>query len=106
MQCFTHIVMVLASEVDGVDVHSTVVSPVVGQGNNELDAGVGGAIHHPVKLSHVDSRHAVVPPLKDRLSRTSALAAILRKSVGVEGDVLIVEAPCAEDAKACIVGCT
>lgn len=95
--------MILASKVDSVHVHTTIVCPIVGEGNDELDSDLGGGVNNLVEALNIDSRLAIVPSLKDDLgSRT--LAAVLRKTVRVVGGVLVVEAPGSEDLQAGIFG--
>lgn len=97
------VVVVFAAQVHGVDVHAAIVGPVVGQGDDELDAFFGGGVDHFVKGRDVDGGFAVGEPLEDDFVRTSI--AILRKTTRDCGCVFVVEAPCTEDIETCLFGC-
>lgn len=96
--------MVLATEVDSVHIHTTIVSPVVGKRYNELDAGLGGSIYDFVKRGDIDGGCAVGKSLEDNLSRTSSLATVLRQAIGIIGLIFVVETPCSEDFETSVLG--
>lgn len=97
--------MVLAAGVDSVDVHAAIVGPVVGQGDEELDAVLGGGIDDLVKARQVNGGCPVrLEPLEDCVGRTRALGAVGGQSRRVVGPVLVVEAPGPEDGEASLLG--
>lgn len=105
----THVIVVLSTKIDSVHVHSTVISPVVGQGNDKLDVGPLRGADNLVKgleasLAVVDGWFAILPVLEVNLGRTSTLTAILGETVGIEGAVAVVEAPGTEDVEASVLG--
>lgn len=89
--------MVLATEISGVDVHTTIVCPVVGQSNNELHPGLLSSSNDLVEWLQVDLLSTVVEILHDIVGSTCALTAILRESTSDGGAILVVETPGAED---------
>lgn len=70
--------MVLPAKVNSKDVHTTVVGPVISEGDNEFDSDLSGGIDYLVKLGDVDGRSAIGPPLENSIGRTRSLATILR----------------------------
>lgn len=100
----TYIVMVLSTQIDCVDIHTTIIRPIIGQCHNELDASCRRTINDPVELRYINSGLAVLPPLKHRFVRSRLTRAILWEAIRVMGDILIIESPCPEDAEACIIG--
>jgi hypothetical protein len=93
----THIVMIPSTQIHGVNVHSTVVGPVVRQGNNELDSDLVGSGDHLVEWLDIDSRLPIIPPLENNWCATRAFASVLWQTSRDCRHVSIVETPCAED---------
>ena len=54
MSKVTYIIVVPAAGVDSVDVHAAIVCPIVGQGNEELDAVLGGGVDDLIKARQVN----------------------------------------------------
>jgi len=97
----TYIIVILAAEVDGVDVHAAVVGPVVGQGDEEFCAHLDGGVDDLVEGGDIDLGCSVgVPPLKYNVGRTGALVSVAGQASGNSSAVLFVEAPGPEDAQA------
>lgn len=96
--------MVLATKVGSVDIHTTVIRPVVGQGYDELDAHLRRSIDDLVEGRKIDSRLAVLEALEDNVSVPSTFVPVPRKAVWIVGDVLVVKAPSAKDGQAGIFG--
>ena len=78
--------------------------PVVGKGDQKLDARLGGRVDDLVERSQVNAGLAVVPSLKHDFGGAGALAAVLGLAGRVVRDVLVVEAPRAEDVQAGLLG--
>lgn len=97
--------MILSTQVDGVDVHASVIRPVVCQGNQQLGSDLVSGLDNLVEAGHVDGGGAVgVEPLEDHLGRTSAFTTILWKTTRDICAVLVVESPGAEDGETCLLG--
>lgn len=73
----TNIIVVLSAEVDGVDVHASIVGPVVGQSDDQLHADFAGGVDDFVKSLHIDGGLAVGPALEDDFGSSSSFAAVL-----------------------------
>lgn len=98
---YTHVVVVLPAQVDGVHIHPPIISPIVRQRNNQLNVGFARSINNLVKSLHVDSRLAVrSPALENNIRAPSAFATVLRQAGRVVSGVLVVETPGAEDLEA------
>ena len=62
----TYIIVVLMTKIDGVDIHTTVVGPVVGEGHDQLNIGLLSGLDDSIKLlktsgSIVDGDTAILP---------------------------------------------
>lgn len=102
----TYIVMVFAAEVDSVNIHATVIGPVVRERDDELDSDLGRGIHNLIEAGDIDGRGPVrIPPLEDDLGRACPLPSVLRQASGHVGPVLVVESPRAENSEASLSGC-
>ena len=102
----TNIVMIPSPQVNSVNIHPPIISPVVRQRHHKLNPRLGSRIDNLVKPGHInDARPVGVPPLEDRLRATGAFVAVLRESRRGVGYVLVVEAPCAEDFQPGGAGC-
>lgn len=55
----TNIIMILSAKVDRVDIHATVVRPVVSEGDDELDADLGSSIDYLIEFGNVDARSSI-----------------------------------------------
>lgn len=100
----TNVVVVLASKIDGVDVHASVVGPVVRECYDELDADFASRVDDFVEGLDVDRRLSVRPALENDFSPAGTFAAVLWQAFGDVCDVLIVEAPRAKHVQARIFG--
>jgi len=69
--------VILSPQVDSVNVHPSVVSPVVRQRDNQLDADFRRRVDDFVETCDVDRRLAARPPLEDNFRGPSAFAAVL-----------------------------
>lgn len=70
--------MVLPTKVDSVDIHTAVISPVIGESDDKLNADFCRRIDYLVKVGDVDGRGAIRKPLKDRIRCACTLASVLR----------------------------
>lgn len=70
--------MVLSTQVESVDVHASVVRPVVSKGHDELDANLCGSFDHLVKRADINGGSAVGKPLEDHISSAGTLTSVLR----------------------------
>lgn len=95
--------MVFPAKVDRVNVHASVISPVVGECHYQFDSGLGRGVHDFVKSCHVNRRLAVCPTLEDDFSATCAFTTVLWKSFWNVSDILLVEAPSTEDIQASLL---
>jgi hypothetical protein len=93
----TNIIVVLPTKVDGVDIHASVISPVVRECHHQLDSGLACGVDNFVKGRHINRRLAVCPALEDDLSASGAFPTILWKPFWDVSDILLVEAPSTED---------
>jgi hypothetical protein len=89
--------MVLSTKIDGVDIHASIVGPVVGKGNNEFNASLACGIDNFVKSLDVYSRLAIGPALEDDFGASSALTTVLWETFRDVCDILVVETPCSEN---------
>ena len=97
--------MVHPAEVDRVDVHTAVVGPVVGEGDEKLGSDLGGGVDDLVKGREIDVGCSIgVPPLEHHLRGACALVSIVGQATGNPSAVLVVEAPGPEDAQAGVLG--
>jgi hypothetical protein len=97
--------VVLAAKVDGVHIHTAVISPVVGQSHDELDANFLSGLDNLVEAADVNGGRSIgVEPLEDNLGRPGALAAILGQATRDVGAVLVIEPPSAENREAGLLG--
>jgi hypothetical protein len=90
---YTHIVVIFPTEVCGIDVHSAVISPVVGQSDDEFHSSLLSRCHYLVKRLDVNFNLAIVPPLHDIWV---VVASILRKTSRDGRSVPVIEAPSTE----------
>jgi hypothetical protein len=100
---YTDIVVIFPTEVGGVDVHSAVISPVVGQSDDEFHSRLLSRCHYLVKRLDVNFSLAIVPPLHDI---RVVVAAILRKTSCDGRSVPVIEAPSTEHIQTSLLsGC-
>lgn len=95
--------MVLAAKVDSVDIHTTVVGPIVGQGNNQFTTHFLRSIDDLVERSQVDGGSAVRPGLEDDIGGSCTFVAVFRETAGDVGCIFVVEAPGAKDGETCLL---
>lgn len=69
--------MVLPAKIDGKNVHASIVGPVIGEGDNELNIGFSSGVNHLVELGDVDGGCAIFPPLENGVGCARAFAAVL-----------------------------
>jgi hypothetical protein len=102
----TDIVMVSATKIDSVNIHASIVGPVVCKSDNELDTSFARSIDNFVKSLDVNSRLAVGPALEDDFGASGALPAVLWETFRNVCDVLVVETPCSENVQAGLFRCS
>ena len=96
----TNIIVVFSTKVNSVDVHASIIGPVVREGHYQFDSGLGCGVDNFVKGRHINRRLAVRPALKDDFSATSTFPAVLWKSFWDVCDILVVKAPSTENVQA------
>jgi hypothetical protein len=96
----TNIIVVFSTKVDRINVHASVVGPVVRECHYQFDSCLGCGVDNFVKGCHIDRRLAVCPALEDDLSASGAFSTVLWKSFWDVCDIFIVEAPSTEDIQA------
>ena len=97
--------MVLPAEIHRVDVHASVVCPIIGQGNYKFGPDFRRSIDNLVERLHVDGRRAIgVEPLKDHLGAARSLTTVVGEPIGHVCRVLVVEAPCSEHGEPGLLG--
>lgn len=85
--------MVATTEVDRVYIHAPVVSPVVSERDDQLDAGLLCSVDYFIERCEVDCRVAILPPLEHNARVSSTFSVIVRKAPINMSPVLIVDAP-------------
>ena len=93
--------MILATKVNGVHIHTTIVGPIVGQRHNQLAADLRCCIDDFVERCYIDGRFTIYPSLEDDFSGPGTFSSVLRQSASDICCILVVEAPSAEDGKTC-----
>jgi hypothetical protein len=89
--------VVSATVVNGVDVHATVISPVVGQGEDQLQTGVLSGSNNHLEDAEVNVDGAIrVECLNDGLLGS---AAVLGEPASDGGCVLVMEGPCTDNSE-------
>jgi len=96
--------VILPPQINSINIHPSIISPVVCQRDNELHADFRRRINDFVETRHVDRRLAVLPALENDFCGARAFAAVLRQAGRVVGGVFVVEAPGAEDFEAGFFG--
>ena len=99
----TNIIVVCSAKVDRVNVHASVVGPVVRECYYQFDSGLGCGVHNFVKGCHIDRRLAVCPALEDDLSTSGAFSTILWKSFWDVSDIPVIKTPGTEDIQASLL---
>jgi len=99
----SNIIVVSATEVDSVDIHATVVGPVVNQRNNQLTAHFLSSIDDLVERSQVDGGSTICPGLEDDIGSSCTFVAVFRETAGDVGCILVVKSPGAEDGETCLL---
>lgn len=89
--------MVLSTKIDSVDIHASIIGPVVCESHNELDAGLARGIDNFVESRDINRRLAILPALENDWSASSTFTAVLWKSSRIICDVLVIETPRSED---------
>jgi hypothetical protein len=101
----TYIVVILPPQVDSINIHAPIISPIVRQRNNELHTHFRRGIDDFVESRNVYRRLTIrAPALEDDFRAAGAFAAVLGQAGRVVGGVLVVEAPGAEDLEAGLFG--
>jgi hypothetical protein len=98
--------MVSATKVDGVDIHASIVGPVVCKSDNELDTSLSRGIDNFVKSLDVNGRLTIHPALEDDFSASGALTTMLWEPFRDVCDVLVVETPCPENVQTSLLCCS
>jgi hypothetical protein len=97
--------VILPPQVDSVDIHASVVGPVVRQRNYQLHADFRRRVDDFVEACDVDRRFAIgAPALEDNFRGPGAFAAVLRQAGRVVSSILFVESPRAEHFEAGFFG--
>jgi hypothetical protein len=92
--------MVFPTEIDSVDIHASVVGPIIRECDDQFDAGLACSIDDFIESLDVDCRLAVRPALEDDFSASSTFTAVLWKTFRDVCDVLVIESPCSQDVQA------
>jgi hypothetical protein len=92
--------MILSPEIDGINIHSSIIGPIVRQRNNQLHADFRCRIDDFVKTGNIYRRLAILPALEYDFCGSSSFAAVLRQAGWVVGCILVVETPRAENFEA------
>lgn len=100
----TDIVVVLPTQVDGINIHTSVVGPIVCESDDQLDSCILCSGNHFIEWLQVDGLRPVVPALEDDLSVPSPFASVIRQPAWNCRDVLVIETPSAEHFQAGISG--
>lgn len=69
--------MVFPSEVHGVNIHATIVGPVIGKGNDELHASFGSTVDDFVEAPYIDLCLSILPCLQHDICLASALSSVV-----------------------------
>jgi hypothetical protein len=97
--------VVFAAKVDRVHIHAAVVSPVVGQSNDELDANFISSLDNLVEAADVNGGRSVgVEPLEHNFGSPSALTTIVGQATRDVGAILVIETPSAENREPSLLG--
>jgi hypothetical protein len=72
--------MVFPTEIDSVDIHASVVGPIIRECDDQFDAGLACSIDDFIESLDVDCRLAVRPALEDDFSASSTFTAVLWKT--------------------------
>lgn len=99
----TNIVVVFSTKVDRVNVHASIIGPVIRECHYQFDPGLACGIDDFVKGRHINRRLAVCPALEDDFSPTSTLSTVLWESFRDVCDILVIEAPGTEDVQASLL---
>lgn len=92
--------MVFSPKVDRVNVHASIIGPVVRECHYQFDPGLGCGVDNFVKGRHINCRLAVCPALEDDISAAGTFSTVLWKPFWDVCDILVVEAPSTEDVQA------
>jgi len=93
--------VILATKVNSVHIHTTIVGPIVGQRYNQLAADLRCCIDDFIEGCDIDRGFTICPSLEDDFSGPGTFGSILRQSASNICCILVVEAPSAEDRKTC-----
>jgi len=74
----THIIVILATKVNGVHIHTTIVGPIVSQGYNQLAADLRCCIDDFIEGCHIDRGFTICPSLEDDFSGPGTFSSVLR----------------------------
>lgn len=87
--------MVAATEVDSVNIHATVISPIVSQGQNQLHVGCFSGLNNNIELAKINLDSAIW--IEHLHSSVFSPCTVLRKTASHICFVLVVESPSADD---------
>jgi hypothetical protein len=96
--------MVFSAELNSVNVHTTIVGPVVCQSNEEFNIGLLSSRDYFVEGCEVDLGLAIVPPLQNVWTGTSAFTTVLWETTGDCCAISIIEAPSTHHIQSSFLG--
>src|SRR6478609_5737514 len=87
--------MVPAAKVDCIDIHTTIISPIVSQSQNEFHVGSLSSFNHNIKLAQINLDASVL--LKELHDSVLSTSTVLRQTTRDISPVVVVEGPGAHD---------
>jgi hypothetical protein len=97
--------VVLASQIDSIDIHAPIISPIIRQRDNQLHTNFRRGVDDFVESRNIYGRLTIrAPALEDNFCTAGAFATVLGQAGRVVGGVLVVETPGAEDLEASLFG--
>ena len=93
--------MILATKINGVHIHTTIVGPIVGQRYNQLASDLRCCVDDFIEGCYIDGGFTIRPSLEDDFGGPGTFSSILRQSASDICCILVVETPSAEDRKTC-----
>lgn len=87
--------MIPTTKIDSVDVHTTIISPVIGQRQDQLHVSGFRSLNDYVKFAKVNFDSSVrLEPLHDSIL---SACVVLRQTAGRKGSVVVMKRPCTDD---------
>lgn len=94
--------MVATAKIDSVNVHTTVISPVVGQSQNKLHVGRFSSLNNDIKLAQINLDSSIsLEPLENSVLGTSV---VLGQATRRECPVVVMESPGTDNLETSILG--